>query len=164
VAGKDFRGLVGRQLSWESRDLRPSIASEPRVKRNRDDSLAALTVDIARRARLPRNLNELEKASGWAVRTLRLKSDRAKTTAKALLDFIWCLKTVCTRDGPWDPRLALLDYKRDPRTIDRLLHIARLDTRSRPSVRHFVDHQCFITSRPLRDEICLALRHRRAAA
>jgi hypothetical protein len=134
------------------------------VRRTRRVSLAALAVDIARLSRLPRNQEELATASGWAVRTLRLKSESAKTSPKALLDFIWCLKTVCTRDGPWDPELALLDYKRDPRTIDRLLHTARLDTRSRPSVRHFVEHQCFITSRALRDEICLALRRRRAAA
>jgi hypothetical protein len=81
-----------------------------------------------------------------------------------LLDFIWCLHTVCTKGGPWDPGLTLLDYKRDPRTIDRLLKTARLETRSRPTLRHFVDHQCFIESRTLREEICAALRRRRAAA
>jgi hypothetical protein len=123
-----------------------------------------LAVAIASRRQLPQNLRELEKASGWSVRTLRADCQAVGITTKTLLDFVWCLKVVCVREGNWDPRLALMDYKRDPRTIERLIVTARLTSRSRPSVRHFIYHQCFITSGSLRDAICSALRRRRRAA
>ena len=105
------------------------------------------------------NVSELATAWGVSLRTLQSRCRDAGVTAKACLDFVRCLRLVCDTRRAWAPRTELGGAGLDRRTVERLITIGGLDSAKRPSLAYFLEHQRFLRSAWLRNDIAAAFKH-----
>ena len=93
---------------------------------------------------------ELAAAAGLRVRTLERKCAASGITAKALLDFVRCMKAIRDSDTDWNETNLFPDL--DPRTSDRLCQRAGLSS-VKPTLSDFIVRQRFIRNRRLLAEL-----------
>lgn len=90
------------------------------------------------------SVDDLAQRCGIARRTLQLRCADAGTTAGTCVDFVFCAQLVLRRERHWQPAADLLRFRRDPRTVERLLDESGLRPQSRPTLRAFLRRQRFV--------------------